>query len=238
MVGLAGMQRRYPDQLSGGQQQRVALARALAVEPSLVLLDEPFSSLDATLRASIRAEVREILRQAGATTVLVTHDQDEALSLADEVAVLRAGRVVQHAAPHDLYLHPVDPELARFLGEANLIDATVSANTAETPLGRVELAADPAGGEAAGATRSGRATIMLRPEQIELGLGANGAGAVGRVVGSDFHGHYTIVRVHLDGDGASDDLVVRHENLVPVEVGATVTLSVRGPVVAWFGSQR
>jgi iron(III) transport system ATP-binding protein len=207
----------------------VALARALAVEPSLVLLDEPFSSLDATLRASIRAEVREILRRAGATTVLVTHDQDEALSLADHVAVLREGRIVQHAPPHELYIRPVDAELARFLGEANFVEATASAGTAETPLGRVDLVAAVPGD--AGLT--GPATVMLRPEQIELRPGAGVPGAAGRVVGSDFHGHYTIVRVRLDGGGAQDDLVVRHENLVPVEPGTEVTLSVRGPVVAW-----
>ena len=102
-VGLAGFGRRYPHQLSGGQQQRVALARALAIEPAVVLLDEPFASLDAHLRASVRADVQEIFRRAGTTAVLVTHDQDEALSVADRVAALRDGRIAQCAPPDDLY---------------------------------------------------------------------------------------------------------------------------------------
>ena len=102
-VGLGGFGRRYPHQLSGGQQQRVALARALAIEPAVVLLDEPFASLDASLRAGLRADVQEIFRRAGTTAVLVTHDQDEALSTADRVAVLRDGKIAQCAPPEDLY---------------------------------------------------------------------------------------------------------------------------------------
>ncbi len=121
-VGLAGLGKRYPHQLSGGQQQRVALARALAIEPALVLLDEPFASLDAHLRASVRADVQAIFRAAGTTAILVTHDQDEALSMADRVAVLRGGQIAQCAAPQDLYIRPADPQLARFIGEANLLD--------------------------------------------------------------------------------------------------------------------
>jgi iron(III) transport system ATP-binding protein len=121
-VGLAGLGKRYPHQLSGGQQQRVALARALAIEPELVLLDEPFASLDAHLRAAVRADVQAIFRAAGTTAILVTHDQDEALSMADRVAVLRGGQIAQCAAPQDLYIRPADPELARFIGEANLLD--------------------------------------------------------------------------------------------------------------------
>jgi iron(III) transport system ATP-binding protein len=230
MVGLTGMARRYPHQLSGGQQQRVALARALAVDPDLVLLDEPFSSLDATLRTSLRAEVRDILRAAGATTILVTHDQDEALSLADRVAVLRAGEIVQHAPPHDLYTRPVDPDLARFLGEANLLDATIDGPRADTPLGPVELI-----GAVTGATSG---TVLLRPEQIELtvagrdGRPVGAAGATGHVVGSGFHGHYTIVRVRLDGP-ADSEILVRHEDLVPPDAGTGVELSVRGAAMAW-----
>ncbi len=105
-VGLAGMGNRYPHQLSGGQQQRVALARALAIRPEIVLLDEPFASLDAHLRASVRADVQQICQTAGTTAILVTHDQDEALSMADRIAVLRDGRIVQYAAPQDLYSRP------------------------------------------------------------------------------------------------------------------------------------
>ena len=116
LVGLSGYRRRYPHQLSGGQQQRVALARALAIEPEIVLLDEPFSSLDAAMRTSVRADVLGVLRDAGTTSVLVTHDQDEALSMADQVAVLRQGVIAQLDSPTGLYGSPADAELARFLG--------------------------------------------------------------------------------------------------------------------------
>ena len=129
-MGLSGLGGRYPHQLSGGQQQRVALARALAIRPEVVLLDEPFASLDAHMRASVRADVQRICRAAGTTAVLVTHDQDEALSLADRIAVLRDGTIVQYAAPQDLYMRPADPALARFVGDANLLDGQVAGASA------------------------------------------------------------------------------------------------------------
>ena len=132
MVGLADFVDRYPHQLSGGQQQRVALARALAIEPEVVLLDEPFSSLDAGLRASVRADVQRVLRHAGTTALLVTHDQDEALSMADYVAVIRHGRIGQTGTPQELYEHPVDPAMAEFLGDANLINGSVDSAVAST----------------------------------------------------------------------------------------------------------
>ena len=135
LVGLADLARRYPHQLSGGQQQRVALARALAIEPDVVLLDEPFASLDAHMRATVREEVQRILSATNTTTLLVTHDQDEALSLADYVAVLRSGRIAQHATPQNLYARPIDDELARFVGEANLLEGTLEGASVQTPLG-------------------------------------------------------------------------------------------------------
>ena len=125
LVGLAHLARRFPHQLSGGEQQRVALARALARRPEVLLLDEPFSSLDASLRSTVREEVSALLRRQGATTVLVTHDQEEALSLADSVAVLRDGTIVQQGTPAELYSKPVDARLASFLGAANLLEASV-----------------------------------------------------------------------------------------------------------------
>ncbi len=243
MVGLGGLERRYPDQLSGGQQQRVALARALATEPTLVLMDEPFSSLDAAMRASIRTEVRDILRQAGATTVLVTHDQDEALSLADQVAVLRQGQIVQHGPPHELYTRPVDPELAGFLGEANVLDAVISGPTAATSLGLVPLSGQPTE-LVPGTGGDHRARIMVRPEQVRvvpdgMPVGPDdegGPGAAGHVVLSDFHGHYTIVRIRLDADPEAPEILARHEDLEPLAPGSGVRISVRGPVIAWWGS--
>src|SRR5579863_440465 len=139
LVGLGGLGQRYPHQLSGGQQQRVALARALAIEPAVVLLDEPFASLDAHLRASVRADVQQIFRAAGTTAVLVTHDQDEALAIADRVAVLRDGRIAQYSAPAELYSRPVDSGLARFVGDANLLDGIRRAGLVDTVLGQLPV---------------------------------------------------------------------------------------------------
>ena len=162
MVGLSGLGGRYPHELSGGQQQRVALARALAIRPALVLLDEPFSSLDAGLRASVRSDVQDVLRSGGTTVVLVTHDQDEALSVADQVAVIRGGTIGQCGTPQELYDHPVDPAMARFLGDANLVAATVEGDRVLTPFGPLELRVEP------NTSRLGRA-----------GGGAGPAGAAG-----------------------------------------------------------
>jgi iron(III) transport system ATP-binding protein len=125
LLDLGGLGKRRPDQLSGGQQQRVALARALAPTPEVILLDEPFDALDAGLRAQVRAEVRDALRRTGTTGLLVTHDQEEALSLADLVAAMRDGAIAQLAPPRVLYREPVDAEVARFVGEAVLLDATL-----------------------------------------------------------------------------------------------------------------
>ena len=194
LVGLAGLARRYPHQLSGGQQQRVALARALAAEPEIVLLDEPFSSLDASLRASVRADVHEVLRLAGTTSILVTHDQDEALSMADQVAVLREGRIAQIDSPAGLYGSPRDAGLAQFMGEANLVEGTLEGDRVDTALGRLAATGPAAGtnGNFAGAASSGgaptrsagmpaggavRAWVMIRPEQIVLTSAGSGAGA-------------------------------------------------------------
>ena len=140
LVGLGGLGKRYPHQLSGGQQQRVALARALAPRPNVVLLDEPFSSLDAGLRASLRFDVMRILRQQRATTVFVTHDQQEALSVADLAGIVNGGRIGQFAAPETLYSRPADPGIARFLGEANIVPGTASADAVDTAFGQLTLA--------------------------------------------------------------------------------------------------
>ncbi len=225
LVGLAGMRRRYPHQLSGGQQQRVALARALAIDPEIVLLDEPFSSLDAALRASVRAEVLGVLRAAGTSSVLVTHDQEEALSMADQVAVLRNGTVAQIDAPAELYGHPEDAELASFLGESNLLEGVVRDAVAVTGLGslRVDVWNGPDEG--------GPARVLVRPEQIVLG-GAGGAGVQGVVTGSEYYGHDAVVHVRPRPEGLPE-LVVRVTGGEPLAPGSEVGLRVRGTVVAW-----
>jgi iron(III) transport system ATP-binding protein len=151
--------RRWPHELSGGQQQRVALARALAHRPSLMLLDEPFSALDTGLRAATRNAVAQLLSEAGITTILVTHDQAEALSFADQLAVMRDGRLVQAGRPLDVYYRPRDAATAAFLGEAIILPAHVEHGVATCVLGHV-----PVGD----ASRGGAAQIMLRPEQLQL----------------------------------------------------------------------
>jgi iron(III) transport system ATP-binding protein len=225
-VGLAGLGRRYPHQLSGGQQQRVALARALAIEPAVVLLDEPFASLDAHLRASVRADVQEIFRRAGTTAVLVTHDQDEALSVADRVAALRDGRIAQCAPPEDLYCRPADPRLASFIGDANLVDGVVSGSTVKTLFGCLPL--DPA------ATIPGSAsqvTVLIRPEQVNIV--PNEDGLTARVTSYRYHGHDAVLCVQPEDEPGARPIAVRITGGPHLAAGTVVTLRARGPVFAW-----
>jgi iron(III) transport system ATP-binding protein len=230
-VGLGGFGKRYPHQLSGGQQQRVALARALAIEPAVVLLDEPFASLDAHLRASVRADVQEIFRRAGTTAVLVTHDQDEALSVADRVAALRDGKIAQCAAPEDLYSRPADPELATFIGEANLLEGVLNGGFVKTLLGNLPL--DPAVVTPAGA---GQFTVLIRPEQVEFGSREEKPGedsVAGRVLAFGYHGHDAVVHVQPDHEADGRPIIVRIAGGHPMPVGTQVNLRARGPVFAW-----
>jgi iron(III) transport system ATP-binding protein len=223
LVDLAGLGDRPPHELSGGQQQRVALARALAVGPRLLLLDEPFTALDPALRASVRAEVAQIIRRSGTTAILVTHDQDEALSMADEVAVLRDGVVIQHGTPYELYSSPADAELARFLGEANVLSARLERGMAVSTLG-------PLAARGADALSDGMSVFALvRPEQLRLTTGLGGL--PGRVVESEYYGHDAVVRVRPDeGPGL---LVVRMQGAVPPPIGADVSVSAEGSVRVW-----
>ena len=233
MVGLSGLHRRYPHQLSGGQQQRVALARALATDPEIVLLDEPFSSLDASLRATVRSEVQEVLRQAGTTSVLVTHDQDEALSMADQVAVLRHGVIAQLDTPAGIYRHPLDPALARFFGESNVLHGAVAAArtggdsdmAADTPLGSLPVEGWPS------TTAGGPAHVMIRPEQLLIGE-AGSATVAATVESYQYFGHDAVVRVRPEIEQLPE-LIVRVTGGTPLVAGARVGLTVQGPVVAW-----
>jgi iron(III) transport system ATP-binding protein len=243
-VGLAGLGGRYPHQLSGGQQQRVALARALAIRPEVVLLDEPFASLDAHLRASVRADVQQICHTAGTTAILVTHDQDEALSMADRVAVLRDGRIVQYAAPQDLYMRPADAALARFIGDANLLEGRVTEDPAggyaagravDTILGRLPL--EPATTVAYG---SGPVTVLIRPEQLEIVPGELAPAGnelrdclTGHVVACEYYGHDAVVRVQPDAEPASREVIVRTSGGPQLLAGAQVVVRAHGPVIAW-----
>ncbi|HEY0449597.1 ABC transporter ATP-binding protein [Actinophytocola sp.] len=192
LVGMpTALARRYPHELSGGQQQRVALARALAPEPSVVLLDEPFSALDAGLRESTRRAVREALRTSKATTILVTHDQAEALSLADQVGVLRDGRLAQLGSPAEVYGTPADSATAAFVGEAVLLPATIRDGLAECVLGTVPIERS---------TVEGVAQVLIRPEQLRLTPTAT-TGILARIRDVSYYGHDASVRLDVLPDG-------------------------------------
>jgi iron(III) transport system ATP-binding protein len=225
LVGLPGHARRMPHELSGGEQQRIALARALAGEPDLVLLDEPFSALDAGLRITLREDVRETLRRAGTTAVLVTHDQEEALSVADLVAVMRKGVVVQAADPITLYREPVDLGVARFVGDSVLLTADFDGDHAQTALGRLPLIHRVDG-------RCG--TVLVRPEQ--LALDATPAAGIGAdVLGVTFFGHDALVRLRVSGTpgGPPVEVAARlHGQQVP-RPGDGVAINVCGRVAGF-----
>ena len=222
MVGLTGLGDRFPHQLSGGQQQRVALARALALEPAVVLLDEPFASLDAALRVSVRADIVDTLRTAGTAVVLVTHDQQEALSVADQVAVLRDGRVAQVGAPREIYTQPVDAALAAFLGDANLVDAVARNGLAATAVGSLALATHA----------TGVGVVLVRPEQLTLSAHpAEGLG--GTVAGQSYQGHDSVVDVRPETPCGPELLRVRVLGPQAYPIGTPVVVRAAGTVTFW-----
>ncbi len=208
LVGLQHKADRYPHELSGGERQRVALARALAPEPAVVLLDEPFSSLDAALRADIRRDVELILREAGTTAVLVTHDQEEALSLADRLAVMREGRLVQVGAPEDVYARPADRWAAQFVGEVNVLPGMPRATGVETRLGTFDVAG--AGG------LSGSVHVAVRPEQLDLRADRSGNAEITQ---REFRGHDVLYRLRHETGGA---VLVQLPSVELFEVGERV----------------
>ena len=222
LVGLAGYGDRMPHQLSGGQQQRVAVARALAPRPPLVLLDEPFSALDAGLRSELRHDVRQALLADGATAVLVTHDQGEALSMADQVAVMRQGRIVQSGTPAEVYGRPVDAWVADFVGEAVLLPAKVGDAVAYTSLGPL----DYAGGA------DGEVTVLIRPEQVQVLPTAQAPAVAATVLRQDFFGHDAMLSLRLD-DGSRVLARVFDQSLHGIATGQQVGLRVCGPVLGY-----
>ncbi|MEY9845945.1 iron(III) transport system ATP-binding protein [Streptacidiphilus sp. BW17] len=222
LVGLGGLGDRHPHQLSGGQQQRVALARALAPRPDLLLLDEPFSALDAQLRIELRAEVAAALRSAGATAVLVTHDVDEALAFADIVAVMRDGRITQADAPDTLFHRPVDTHVARALGEANLLPAVCADGEARTGLGALPLSEPLLMTEAL--TSSGSGTVLLRPRQLRLG----DEGMRATVTAVHFRGHDHRVELSCAGEDGRQERLVAYTDTTPPGPGSSVGVTVVG----------
>jgi iron(III) transport system ATP-binding protein len=219
LVGLAELGSRFPDELSGGQQQRVALARALAPRPAVVLLDEPWGAIDPLLRGTLRDDVVRILRETGVTALLVTHDREDAFSVADRIALMRDGRIVQAGVPEQLYFAPADRWCAEFAGAANMVHGRRDAGKVVTALGTFP------------ALQSGSASevdVLVRPELV--GLEPDGGGQA-EIVGRTFLGHDVLYRVRM-ADGT--DLWSQRPSNEQVPLGARVKVCVYdGPVVVF-----
>lgn len=215
IVGLADLAKRAHE-LSGGQQQRVALARSLAPSPGVILLDEPFSNLDAALRSDTRAEVRAILKKSGMSAILVTHDQEEALTIADRVAVMSHGRIEQVGTPQDVYRRPETAFVARFLGNTNLVRGEANGTRANSPLGPVELDREV----------SGEVLLSIRPEQLAM-ESAQGNGENAVILSREYKGHDQLYRVRI----GSHELVVMTDHRSEFHVGDTVLVRNTEPAI-------
>jgi iron(III) transport system ATP-binding protein len=220
LIGLPDAGSSRPSELSGGMQQRVALARALAPSPALVLLDEPFSALDAGMRITLRQDIHDLLASTGTTAVLVTHDQEEALSFADQVAVMRDGRIVQSASPDTVYARPADLDVARFVGQLVELPGVADGGIARTALGDLMLV---------DRTLRGECVIAVRPEQVVLSTAAD-ATTNGTIDALRFFGHDHLVEVRL----ADGSVVCARQSGAPRQhSGDAVRVEVRGPVSAF-----
>jgi putative spermidine/putrescine transport system ATP-binding protein len=201
LVGLSAQGDRYPYQMSGGQQQRVALARALAIEPKVLLMDEPLSALDARVRVSLREEIRRIQTELGITALYVTHDQEEALSISDRVAVMNAGKPEQIAPPLKIYAEPATPFVAEFVGTMNRLEATV-ADSGSVRYGGTQLGVDAVRGRPSG----DRVLVLVRPESVTIEPLSEGGDAPagtlsGRVLSGVFLGPVTRIKVETPEQG-------------------------------------
>ncbi len=222
-VGLPDFGDKYPHMLSGGEQQRVALARALAPKPRIMLMDEPFSGLDNRLRDEVRDEALSILKEEGAAVLLVTHEPDEAMRMADRIALMRAGRIVQLGAPYHVYNYPVDREAAAFFSDINVVHGTVQSRQTDTPFG---LFLTP------GLVDDAEVEIIIRPQHLKIQAGENpeikpadGAPARGVVQRARFIGAQSLIEVRMDHDGGVLRATVPHAYLP--DPGTTVWLSMR-----------
>jgi iron(III) transport system ATP-binding protein len=216
LIGLQGFENRMPNQLSGGQQTRVALARALAIKPAIVLLDEPFSALDAALRGDLRTDVIDLLRKSNATAILVTHDREEALVSADVVALMRDGQIIQQGSPESVYSTPISPAMAISTGDALVLDASKMAD------GTTSYLLSPK----TNSTLVELGHIVIRPEEIKLDRNLSGAQSVGRISKIDYYGHDAMVTL----DCAGQVLKVRIPGPFDYAVGEEVSLEHAGPV--------
>jgi iron(III) transport system ATP-binding protein len=243
MVGLAGFERRMPHHLSGGERQRVALARALANGPDILLLDEPFSSIDEEFRSSMRRDVVEVLQKTAATALLVTHDQDEALSIADRVAVLQHGTVIQCDEPAVLYRRPVNAEVARFVGHANLLFGRLEEGRVRSILGSIAVELESP------TEHSAAVSVLVRPEQVVVSVDGVSTGdeprSRGVVVSREFHGHDVLLGIRLDEPAwglaptrsrPAWEILARLHGAEAPDVGQRVMVRVDGTATAWASS--
>lgn len=218
MVGLGDLAERMPDTLSGGQQQRVALARAIAPRPSVLLLDEPFSNLDATLRVGVRSEVHRLLSDLAITSIFVTHDQEEAFVLGDRVAVMQAGAIEQLGTPRDIYQRPASAWVASFVGDVNMLPGTAEGKVATTAIGQIPLLD----------AHHGPADVLVRPEDLSLDDG--GTATIER---TEYYGPDMMLTVSLDSEV---ELQVRSPTSEMWEAGTSVSVRYVGPGANAFGS--
>lgn len=221
-TGLGRLAERFPHQLSGGEQQRVAVARALASQPTVLLLDEPFSNLDAVLRRELRDDITRTLRSAGAASMIVTHDREEALVLADRVAIIERGQIMQVDTPRAIYQQPTSKDVALFMGEANFIPATASGRDADTPLGRVPLYHP----------MQGSVSVMVRPEMLYIfpASAGSGHGHDGIVSDIQYFGHDQIVHIQLANGTA---LNARTWPRADLKVNTPVSVQIQGMATAF-----
>ena len=214
LIGLQGFENRMPSQLSGGQQTRVALARALAIKPAIVLLDEPFSALDAALRGDLRGDVIDLLRASKTTAILVTHDREEALVSADVVALMREGKIIQQGSPEAVYTQPISPSIAISTGDALVLKAVQAADGTTNYLFNSPTIATPNG------------QVVIRPEEIRIDRATTGTAPQGRISKIDYYGHDAMVTVEVSGTA----IIVRIPGPFDFAVGENVTLHHTGPV--------
>ena len=213
LVGLSHAGKRYPHQLSGGMQQRVALARSLAIEPRVLLLDEPLSALDAKVRVQLREEIRRIQTQLGITTIYVTHDQEEALSVSDRVAVMYGGRIEQVGTPAEMYGSPATPFVAEFIGTMNRLEGTV-AGPGEVECGGIRLRVDAAQGRRSGE----KVLVLVRPEVVEVESANGGSDGMlgGEVISHTFLGSVTRIKVAARAGEVTADVSTQRAETLPV----------------------
>ncbi len=217
LIDLQGYESRMPNELSGGQQTRVALARALAIKPAIVLLDEPFSALDAELRGDLRSDVIQLLRSQNTTAILVTHDREEALVSADIVALMRDGQIVQQGTPEQVYSLPISPSIAISTGDALVLDAAQSTDGSTHYLFN----------KGASAQLNGvKGEIVIRPEEIKISREITPQSISGAISKIDYYGHDAMISIRIDGQV----VVVRIPGPFDYEVGDQVSLEHVGPV--------